>query len=170
MRNGDVAFVLKAGAAPFALPGASGFLGSASIGSRMLLVAGTCICLLAVVGFALRVIEPNMKTSKDPLPISDSANQPSISVPRETCPSQMEAPEDQIKNYVENGRPSENLKFETLSSLQNGGFRSVKVRLSCLSDAFKVSTSDQALNQTWRVTLIKTSLEWRVIKMAQLDN
>lgn len=84
------------------------------------------------------------------------------------CSSLLDSSYEESVAYLEKGSASANYGFETLSTLQNGGLRSVVIKVTCASELF--SSEDQESSQEWRSTLRISDLSWVVTKMTRLDN
>ena len=119
--------------------------------------AVTSLMLLAI-GMLLL---PNLKGSVVSLPES-----PAVSSPPD-CDQRLANPAREIGAFLENGTLVLGLAFDVVSSLQSGGLRSVRLGVTC--EAGGVSSNLDSQYQEWRVTLAKSQLLWRVIKMTRLN-
>ena len=97
-----------------------------------------------------------------PSPVALSA------APIENCSALLESTHEDLEAFLEEGSTSTTYEFETLASLQNGGLRSMDVRVTCTSEI--EGAEDPKSSQKWRATLKKSELSWVVTKMTRLEN
>lgn len=115
----------------------------------------------SILGFSLWSQElPDRALAPSPVALSVS--------PMLDCSALLEALPEDLEAFLEEGSASTTYEFETLTSLQNGGLRSVDVRVTCTSGIEGAGGPESS--QQWRATLKKSELSWVVTKMTRLEN
>jgi hypothetical protein len=160
LRNGDLCFLVEIGSE---LNEANSGESLKDESQRTLKRAVAVLLALAtsILGFLLWANElPDRAVAPSPVA-------PSVA-PMLECIALLEALPEDLEAFLEEGSASTNYEFETVTSLQNGGLRSVDVRVTCTSGI--KGAGDPESSQQWRATLKKSELSWVVTKMTRLEN
>jgi len=160
LRNGDVCLVAEAGPELISVPPGQALNGKHR--KNFTLAFAVMVALaITILSLSLWSGEPAQRASTAQPAASSQASIAS-------CRLLLDSSEVALVAYLEKGATSAVFEFEALTSLQNGGLRSVEAKVTCLPDIERAA--DPQASQKWRATLTKSQLSWRVTKMTRLEN